>query len=421
MSLPAPSDDRALSRLAQGLIGSEILKIATEIRALTAAGKSICNLTVGDFSPAEFRIPRAFERDIIDALEAGETNYPPSDGVLELRKGIARFYEQELDLHYPAESVLIAGGARPIIYATFASIVDAGDKVVYPIPSWNNNHYTYLMRGTPVEIEVGPETNFLPTAGMLRPHIGDARLLCICTPLNPAGTVMPREQVESIARMVAEENARRQSRGERPLFLMWDQVYWMLTFDGNRHFTPVQLVPEVEPYTIFVDGISKALAATGVRVGWAVGPPYVIARMRDIIGHVGAWAPRAEQMATGRFLGQKSEITAYHEEMIGGLKLRLDLLHDGFEKMRSEGLPVRAFAPQGAIYLSVQFDLIGRGFTTNEEIRRFLLERAGFAVVPFQAFGLRRESGWFRLSVGAVSLDAIRDGLERVRRALREP
>ena len=419
MSLPAPSDDHALSRLAQGLIGSEILKISTEIRALTAAGKSICNLTVGDFSPSEFRIPPAFERNIIEALEAGETNYPPSDGTLELRKAVAQFYRDELDLDYPVESVLIACGARPIIHATFAAIVDPGDKVVYPIPSWNNNHYTYLMQGVPVEIEVGPETNFLPTAVMLRPHISDARLLCICTPLNPAGTVMPRGEVESIARMVVEENARREKQREPALFLMWDQVYWMLTFDENRHFTPVQLVPEARRYTIFVDGISKALAATGVRVGWAVAPPYVIARMRDIIGHVGAWAPRAEQIATGRFLGQKREIAAYHEEMIRGLQLRLDLLHDGFEAMRRDGLPVRAFVPQGAIYLSVQFDLIGPRFKTNEEIRRFLLEQAGFAIVPFQAFGLKRETGWFRLSVGAVSPDAISTGLARVRQALK--
>jgi aspartate aminotransferase len=133
---------------------------------------------------------------------------------------------------------------------------------------------------------------------------------------------------------------------------------------------------------------------------------------------VGAWSPRAEQTALARFLGRKSEIAVYHERMIAGLKLRLDLLHDGFEKMRSEGLPVRAFAPQGAIYLSVQFDLIGHGFATNEEIRRFLLERAGFAVVPFQAFGLARETGWFRLSVGAVSPQAVSDGLERVRAAI---
>src|SRR5207237_3952077 len=94
---------------------------------------------------------------------------------------------------------------------------------------------------------------------------------------------------------------------------------------------------------------------------------------------------------------------------------RLDLLHEGFDQMRRDGLPVRAFEPQGAIYLSVQFQLPGR---SNDEIRRLLLDRAGFAVIPFQAFGLRQDSGWFRLSAGAVSPEEIEAGLERVREVL---
>jgi len=200
---------------------------------------------------------------------------------------------------------------------------------------------------------------------------------------------------------------------------MWDQVYWMLTFGDSHHYPPPQLVPEVMPYTIFVDGISKGFAATGVRVGWTVAPPPIAAAMRDIIGHVGAWAPRAEQLATAQVLGQWDAVREYHDHMIRELQLRLDLLHDGIEAMREkDGLPVRAIPPQGAIYLSVQFDLIGRGFKTNEEIRQFLLDRAGFAVVPFQAFGLKTDTGWFRLSAGAVSPADIEQGLARVREAL---
>jgi aspartate aminotransferase len=412
-----------LSSLAQGLTGSEILKISSEVRVAVASGKQILNLTVGDFLPSEFRIPPELENDIIEALRAGETNYPPSDGTMELRRAVMRFYEEELSLRYPVESVLIAGGSRPIIYAAYATVVDPGDKVVYPIPSWNNNHYTYLMRGEPVEIAVGPETNFLPTAELIRPHLRDARMICVCTPLNPTGTVMSREEVARIAQLVVDENALRAARGDRSLLLLWDQVYWTLTFGDNRHYAPPQLVPEVTPYTIFVDGISKAFAATGVRVGWTVAPAHITARMRDIIGHIGAWAPRAEQLATAKFLGDKEAIARYHETMIRELRLRLDLLHDGIESMRGEGLPVRAIPPQGAIYLSAQFDLIRtsgkRGFETNEEIRRFLLDRAGFAAVPFQAFGLKQDTGWFRLSAGAVSPDAIRAGLDRVRDALR--
>jgi aspartate aminotransferase len=412
-------DEVPLSSLAQGLVGSEILRISAEITALKRGGREICNLTVGDFSPTEFRIPKALEKAITDALAAGQTNYPPSDGTLELRRAVVKFYEEELGLAYPLESTLIAGGSRPIIYAAYAAIVDPGDKVVYPTPSWNNNHYTYLMRGEAVEIVVGPEENFLPTAELLRPHIRDARLLAVCTPLNPTGTVMSRDEVEAIGRLVVEENQRRSRTGERALFLLWDQVYWMLTFGENRHYAPPQLVPECAQWTIFVDGISKALAATGLRVGWTVAPPFVTARMRDIIGHIGAWSPRAEQIATAWFLGQKEEIAAYHQTMKHELQLRLDLLHDGIEAMRDDGLPVRAFSPQGAIYLSAQFNLIGRnGITTNDQIRRILLEEAGFAVVPFQAFGLKRDDGWFRLSAGAVSPDEIRAAIPRVRQAI---
>jgi len=411
--------DSTLSTLARGLVGSEILKIAGEIRQLVAQGKKICNLTVGDFSPSEFRIPAGLQSLIGEAFADGQTNYPPADGTLELRRAVTKFYQDDLGLTYPVESVLIAGGARPIIFAAYAAIVDAGDKVVYATPSWNNNHYTYLMSAKAVEIAVGEETNFLPTAELIEPHIHDARLLCVNTPLNPTGTVMSKQEVKKIASLVVEENDRRAAKGERPLYILWDQVYWMLTFGQNRHYTPPQLVPESAPWTIFVDGISKAFAATGLRVGWTVAPVHVTARMRDIIGHLGAWAPRPEQVAVAHFLGRKDEIDAYHTVMIRELQLRLDLLHDGFQAMHKDGLPVKAFEPQGAIYLSVQFDLIGRGgITTNEQIRHLLLEKAGFAVVPFQAFGTKREDGWFRLSVGAVSPRDIEDGLLRVRDVL---
>lgn len=415
---------RALSRKATGLIGSEILKIAGEVREQQAKGKAVCNLTVGDFSPTQFRIPPLLEAGIAEALAAGQTNYPPSDGVLELRQAVCRLFAREFGLSYPIQSVLIAGGSRPLIHAIFQAVLEPGDKVVYPTPSWNNNHYAYLAGAVPVEVATDAASDFMPTAAQLAPHLAGARLLCLNTPSNPAGTMLGADEAERIARLVVEENRRREATGARPLLVMFDQVYWMLTFGGRRHATPLDRVPEAAPYTLFVDGISKGFAATGLRVGWLVGPPTLVSRMRDFLGHVGAWAPRPEQLATARLLDDTEAMRRYLAQTRGELEARLGALHRGLLALKAEGVPVDAVAPQGAIYLSAWFGLIGRTVDgvpvrTNEQVRRILLEKAGLAVVPFQAFGLKEENGWFRLSVGAVSLADIEAALPRVKAALR--
>lgn len=419
--LLGPRRDDTISTMVRGLVGSEILRIAGEIREVVAQGKQVCNLTVGDFSPKEFPIPPGLSEGIATALKAGETNYPPSDGVLSLRQAVLRFYERALGLKYPLESVLIAGGARPVIYAIFRAVVDPGDMVVYPVPSWNNNHYTHMVGARHVPVVTDPEHGFMPTVEQLAPHLKEARLLCLCSPLNPTGTMISPEALRDISQRVVEENRQREAQGRKPLIVMYDQIYWTLTFGQTKHVTPLELVPELAPYTVFVDGISKAFAATGVRVGWALGPPSIISRMKDVLGHVGAWAPKAEQVAVARFLDDVPATSGFLEVMRRRVDERLVALHQGFTAMQEAGLPVRSIAPQGAIYLSARFDLIGKaGLKTNDDIRKLLLDKAGFALVPFQAFGLKEDTGWFRLSVGAVSLEEIRAALPKVEAVLRE-
>ena len=417
LDLDGGNPRRGLCGMAQSLVGSEILKIAGEIRAKKLAGAKIADFTVGDFSSREFPIPDKLRDGILRALAAGETNYPPSDGVLRLREAVRDFWRERLQLEVPLESILIAGGSRPVIYAAYRALIEPGDVVVYPVPSWNNNHYCHLVGARGVALETDPEHGFLPTAESLRPHLGTARMIALCTPLNPAGTVLAPEEVKRIAEAVVAENRRRDQARERPLYLLFDQVYWKLTFGSARHELPARVVPESARYTIYVDGISKAFAATGVRVGWCVGPRAVVGAMKDILGHVGAWAPRAEQVATAELLRDHSAMEQYLKEHTGRLQNRLDALHEGFARMAKAGLPVRDIAPQGAIYLSVQVRLPGR---TNDQTRRYLLDEAGFALVPFQAFGLAGENGWFRLSAGAVSLRDIEEALPRLEAALRK-
>ncbi|HEX9945024.1 MAG TPA: aminotransferase class I/II-fold pyridoxal phosphate-dependent enzyme [Thermoanaerobaculia bacterium] len=422
---PGPDPRRRVSGMAAGLIGSEILRIAGEIRALVVAGRPICNLTVGDFDPRYFPIPPQLAAGIHAALESGETNYPPSNGIARLRQAVLRFYERELGLRYPVESVLIAGGARPVIYGMFRTVCDPGDRVVYPVPSWNNNHYVHLVGGVEVPVVCGPERRFLPTREDLLPALPGARLLCLNSPLNPTGTMFTREALLGICEAVLEENEARARRGERPLFVLYDHIYWTLRFGDTPHVTPPELLPEMARYTLFVDGISKAFAATGLRVGWGVGPVDIISRMSAVLGHVGAWAPRAEQVATVAYLDDAAGIREFQATFNRALWQRLDLLHRGLQAMKERGLPVDSIPPMGAIYLTARIHPFGRRtpdgteLLTNDDVRHYVLEAAGIGLVPFQAFGSTEEDGWFRMSVGAVSLAEIEAALPRLEEALR--
>lgn len=412
-------DDAGLSALSRGLIGSEVLRIAAEVRALVAAGQPVCNLTVGDFDPKEFAPPASLIAGIRRALDAGHTNYPPSNGVLDLRQAIVRYVRREFGLDVPVEAVLVAGGARPLIYAAYRAVVDPGESVAYPVPSWNNNHYCYLSGARGVPIEVTRASRFHPTPAQVRELLPRIRMLALNTPLNPTGTAIDPEALAEIARALVDENARRKARGERPVFLLYDQVYWALEFGRMEPITPPQLVPESAPYTIMLDAISKSLAGTGLRVGWSVAAPAVTQRMSDLLGHVGAWAPKPEQMATAEFLDDADAFRAFRLEMHRRLRERLDALHSGFTRLEQRGLPVESVAPEGTLYLSARIGLLGRrvggeDVRGNEDIRRLLLRQAGIAVVPFQAFGLEREDGWFRLSVGATSVRAIEEGMARL-------
>ncbi len=411
--------DAELSAMSRGLRGSEILRIAAEIRVLAASGRPVCNLTVGDFDPRQFPIPDALRTLVIRALEAGETNYPPSDGILPLRQAVIEYVAREHGVAYPIESVVITAGGRPAIYAVFRCLVDPGDTIVSPVPNWNTDYYAGLIGARLATVTTVPEHGFQPRLEDVAPHLGEATLLCLCSPGNPTGTVLPPEALRAILEAVLAENAARSAVGRRPLFVLHDLMYGGLVFGGTPHAHPLALVPEAAPWVVTVDGISKAFAGTGLRVGWAAGPPAAIARIRDLIGHVGAWAPRAEQVATAQFLRDTPAIAAFRERMEQELTARQDALYDGICALKERGAPVDAVRPEGAMYLALRLDLAGRTVggirvSDNEGIRRLILERAGLAVVPFQAFGYPDENGWFRLSVGAVSVDDIRQGIERL-------
>jgi aspartate aminotransferase len=412
-----------LSRLAETLIGSEIVSLGAVIKEKIKQGNKIYNYTIGDFDSSVFPIPQELENEIIAAYKNHHTTYPPADGIAELREAVAVFIKENEGIDYNTNEILIAAGGRPLIYAAFRAIVDKGDKVIYPVPSWNNNHYVHFNEGEHVVVEARLENHFLPTAEEIKPHIKGATLLAVCSPLNPTGTAFTKKELQAICQLVIEENKTR-AEGEKKLYLLYDQIYWTLTFGDTVHYNPVSLFPEMKAYTVFIDGISKAFAATGVRVGWSLGPADVISKMKAINSHVGAWAPMAEQKAVANYLSQTENISNYFSVFKAAVEERLHRIYNGFQQLKKEGFSIDAVAPQAAIYLTVQINLVGKKTAEGKliedqsEVTAYILNEAKIAIVPFYAFGASKNSNWYRLSVGTCKTEEIDEMLGMLKTAL---
>jgi len=411
-----------LSKLAGTLKGSEIVRLGNEISERIRQGEKIYNFTIGDFAPSIFSIPNELEQLILKSYKEHYTNYPPAEGIIELRKAVSEFIKFREGLNYSTNEIQIASGGRPLIYTLFKTIVNPGDKVIYGVPSWNNNHYTHIHNAEHCVIETTPENNFMPLAKDIAAHIEQASLICLCTPQNPTGTTLGKEELEKICDLILDENNSREEE-EKKVYLMFDQIYWTLTYGETQHYNPVTLRPKMQEYTIFIDGISKAFAATGVRVGWALGPAGIIAKMRALLSHIGAWAPMAEQKAVAQYLLQNDAISNYLKAFKQALEERLIKIYNGFISLKQKGYLVDAIVPQAAIYLTIKIDIVGQSsgnaiLQTQSDVTSYILREAKLAVVPFYAFGADNQSPWYRLSVGTCDLKEINPMLAQLERAL---
>jgi aspartate aminotransferase len=414
---------KSISAMADGLVGSEIIKLANDVNEKINQGNQIYNLTIGDFNPSIFPIPENLKNEIVSAYHNGHTNYPAANGIVELRKSVSQYLFRKGGVSYTENEVLIAGGGRPLIYGAYQVILDPGDSVIFPTPSWNNNHYCHIVGAKPIQIETVAQNNFMPTAEELKPYIEEANLIALCSPLNPTGTTFSKEGLEEICDLVLEENQRR-GTNQKPIYILFDQIYWQLTFGETQHYNPVILRPEIKDYVVFIDGMSKAFSGTGIRVGWGFGPLPIINKMKSVLSHLGAWAPKAEQIATAKYLDNANHTDIFIEDINARIQKRLTAFYNGFKTLKSMGHKVDAIAPQAAMYLTVQIDLKGSRtqdgsiLESTEDITSFLLNQGGIALVPFYAFGADKESTWYRLSVGTTSMEDIDGFFDSLRNVL---
>ena len=391
-----------LSEIGNNIIGSEIIKISQQIKEISKT-KPVANLTIGDFNSKVWPIPFSLREDIIDCYREDLTNYPNSQGEINLRESVSKHIKHQFNINYSPEEILIGGGVRPLIYTVYKAIVNPNDEVIYPVPSWNNNHYSFLHGAIKREIECKPENSFFPTASDIDMSINDkTSLICICSPQNPTGRVINPEVLKSICDLVVNENRIRESQvGSRPLYLFFDQIYSDLTrFETFVH--PLTLCPEIKDYLICADGISKSLNATGVRVGWLFGPKEVIGKMTEILSHIGAWAPKPEQHAVSRFIDNSYNEYLNHIQYVRNEYETITFkICNKFDELKEKGFSVDSQTPEGGIYVSIYLDYV-HSFGSTEDYISFLINECGLGIVPFEYFGSKQNKGWFRLSIGNI-------------------
>jgi len=410
-------EDERLSEMAQSMERSRILSIAASVKKMIAEGKEVTPFTVGDFSPLHFEVPRRFVELAHQALDDGQTNYPPAAGLAELRMALAEWMKQRYDLDVGAEGIIVGSGARPVLYASFRLFLEPGDGFAYGVPAWNNHYYVHLNDSVGIPLVGNVESRFLPTAKQVEEEVHRIRVLVLNSPLNPTGTCFSAEELGAICDVILNENAKRQKDGQKPVMLVYDQVYATMTAPDVEHVHPVQIRPEMFDYTVTLDAISKSLTGTGLRLGWMAIPPSLAAPVVALIGHMGAWPARPIQAAVAGLFEDHDELDTYFSDLDERIHQRMEILIRRLSEMR----PLVDFVePQGGIYLSTRFNLFDKiGAATNEDIRLWLLSEVGIAVVPFQAFGLEEDSGWFRISVGAVGCDEIEAAMDRLEAALK--
>jgi aspartate aminotransferase len=389
-----------LSFVGNNIVGSEIIKISQQIKEVSKT-RPVQNFSIGDFNPKINPIPEKLKEYIVESYNDGLTNYPMSPGELDLRVSVSNYIKKTKGIEYTEEEILIGCGVRPLIYTIFKTIVDSEDTVMYPVPSWNNNHYSFLHSAIKIPIECKPDNSFFPTFEDVKGKLENTRLLCLCSPQNPTGRVIDKDTLKQIC----DEIVRINKEKTKKTYLFFDQIYSDLVPNGL--FThPLDVCPEIRDYLICVDGISKSLCATGVRVGWVFGPKNIISKMTEIFSHIGAWSPKPEQTAVSKYLNDYELISEFITNKVNQYSEISNKICEKLEELKQRKFRIDYQKPEGGIYISIYLGE-SQFFTTVENYVQFLIKNCGVGLVPFEYFGSTDNNGWFRMSIGGVDINNI--------------
>ncbi len=379
---------------------SATLEVAAKARELVGRGIDVVTFATGE---PDFDTPRHVRKAAAEALEAGATRYPPLAGLPELRQAVVRRMEEDHGLLYSADQVLVTVGAKQAIYNLCQAVLEEGDEAVILAPYWVSYPEVVRLAGAePVMVPSDFEDGFVPRLDRIEASLNEnTRLIMLNTPSNPAGAVYPRRTLEGLADLL---------RCYPKVVVVTDDIYSRILFDGGSFENLAMAAPDLRHRIVIVDGVSKAFAMTGWRVGWAVGPGHLLDPMKLILGQSTSGATTfAQAGAVAALEGDQSVV----DEMVAEFSRRRDHMVSRLEAL--EGISCRA--PSGAFYaLPDVRGLLGRSYgndrviASSGDIARLLIEEQAVAVVDGAPFGAE---GFVRLSF-ATSMERIDEGIDRI-------
>ncbi len=398
-SAQAPDDFVMTSDLARRvarLTASPTLRISAQAAALQAEGKNILPLAAGE---PDFDTPEHIREAAARALAEGYTRYTPADGLPSLKEAVRRFWSETNGLDYEPREIVVTAGAKQALYNLVQVLVDPGDEVVLVAPYWvSYPDIVHLAEGTVRLVETRVEDGYRPDPEALRAALSPrTRLLFLNSPNNPTGAFYPRSLLEAIATMVLEHPR---------LFVVSDDLYDRLLWDGGPFVNFAMLGPECRARTIVVNGVSKTYAMTGWRIGYAAGPAPILRAMADLASHSTSNPNSiAQKAAEAALLGPQDCVRTMRE----AYRRRHEQLAHALDGLGGW----RLRRAQGTFYLfvDVRSFLAEAGLRDSLELASLLLEHAGVAVVPGEAFGA---PGCLRLST-AVSETLLDEAARRIR------
>ena len=379
---------------------------AQKVRDLRAAGRDIVGLTIGE---ADFNTPDHVKRAVIAAMDRNETKYPPIFGIPQLREAVRRKFIRDNGLDYAVDQIMVGTGSKQILFNTLLATLEPGDEVIIPAPYWISYlDMTLVADGTPVVVDCTMENGFKITPQQLEAAITPrSKWLMINSPGNPSGAIYSRSELLALAEVL---------RRHPQVWVLSDDIYEHLRFDGVEFCTMAQVAPDLADRTLTVNGVSKAYAMTGFRLGFAAGPRELINAMVKLQSQSTAGVNSLSQWAAVAALDGPQEFIA---ERAAAFQERRDRLLDIVNAVPG----ITCDRPQGAFYLFPRVEgLIGRRtpqgkvLENEQDIVLHLLEHAGVAVVQGAAYGL---SPYMRISI-AYALDSVIEGGRRIAKAVAE-